>query len=88
LHTNLTKYATKYMIELDITLPSIRHIHQLIRAEKVEEDSSKPQSVEVKLITGDVITGTLKWIDVHCICVSVSSNTLLVWHHAIAYIKS
>jgi host factor-I protein len=87
LHTNLTKYATKYMIELDITLPSIRHIHQLIRSEKLGEDS-KPQSVEVKLISGDVITGTLKWIDVHCICVDVSSHTLLVWHHAIAYIKS
>jgi sRNA-binding regulator protein Hfq len=95
------------MTELDITLPSIRHIHHLIRDRK-NSDSSSPnfqanlQNVEVKLITGDLIVGSVKWIDIHCICVegkltlgdkpsdknSDKNQEMLIWHHAIAFIKS
>jgi host factor-I protein len=77
------------MTELDITLPSIRHVHRLIQD---QYGTDSPQSVEIKLVTGDMITGTVKWIDVHCICVdgaqSGNPHTMLIWHHAIAYIKS
>ncbi|AFY74504.1 hypothetical protein Syn7502_02533 [Synechococcus sp. PCC 7502] len=78
------------MPELDITLPSIRHVHQIIRSQQKSPDGS--QTVEVKLLTGDVIVGTLKWIDQQCICVDGAqagrSHNMLIWQHAIAYIKS
>jgi len=79
------------MSELDITLPSTRHVHQLIRN---VQNTDSPKTVEVKLVTGDVITGIVKWIDAHCICVDLQqqgqskTSTMLIWHHAIAYIKS
>ena len=84
------------MTELDITLPSTRHVHQLIRSVK---NTDSPQTVELKLVTGDVINGVVKWIDAYCICVDgiqigseqgqvAKASTMLIWHHAIAYIKS
>ncbi len=82
------------MIDLDITLPSIRHIHSLIRDQQTSEH---PRTVEVKLLTGDVITGTVKWIDIHCMCMDGAnvdggekgkSHVMLIWHHAIAFIRS
>jgi host factor-I protein len=77
------------MTELDITLPSIRHVHQILRDQQNSDNSA---TVEVKLITGDVITGTLKWIDQNCIGIDGAqagkSHPMLIWHHAIAYIKS
>ncbi len=87
------------MTELDITLPSIRHIHHLIRDRKNSDNPQvNLQNVEVKLLTGDVIVGNVKWIDVHCICVegrqtlgdspSDKNQEMLIWHHAIAFIKS
>lgn len=76
------------MPEVDVTLPSIRHIHQIIRHQR--DYDTNP--VEVKLVTGDVIIGNLKWIDQHCICMDGAqagqSHPFLIWHHAIAYIKS
>jgi host factor-I protein len=77
------------MIELDITLPSIRHIHKLMR--DPQDPEAADREVEVKLVTGDDIRGFVKWIDNHCICVETRAgthHTLLVWHQAIAYIKS
>ena len=44
------------MTELDITLPSIRHVHRLIQD---QYGTDSPQSIEIKLVTGDVITGTV-----------------------------
>jgi len=78
------------MNELNITLPSIRHIHALIR-DPHHPDAPKPE-VEIKLISGEDIKCKVKWVDNHCICVegaqSGKSHTMLIWHHAIAYIKS
>jgi host factor-I protein len=75
------------MNEINITLPSIRHIHALISNREAPN-----KEVEIKLMSGDDIKGKLKWVDNHCICVegaqSGNSHTMLIWHHAIAYIKS
>jgi len=87
------------MTDLDITLPSIRHIHHLIRDRKNSDNPQvNLQNVEIKLLTGDVIVGNVKWIDIHCICVegrqvigdkpSDKNQEMLIWHHAIAFIKS
>lgn len=86
------------MTELDITLPSIRHIHHLIRDRKnLDNPQVNLQNVEIKLLTGDVIVGSVKWIDIHCICVEGQTlggkpldknREVLIWHHAIAFIKS
>lgn len=47
-------------IELDTGLPSTRQIQTIIREEK---------EVEMKLSTGDLLTGKVRWQDPHCICI-------------------
>lgn len=71
------------MSDLNITLPSIRRVHNLIK---------ENQTVELKLLTGDLIQGQVKWIDEHCLCVHTSdggsTHSIAIWQHAIAYIKT
>ncbi len=71
------------MSDLNITLPSIRRIHSIIR---------ENQHVELKLLTGDVVKGELKWIDDHCLGMHTSeggdAHTMVIWRHAIAFIKT
>ncbi|HEY9877153.1 MAG TPA: RNA-binding protein hfq [Leptolyngbyaceae cyanobacterium] len=65
--------------ELDTSLPSTRQIQTLI--------SEKP-TVEVKLLTGDLITGQVRWQDPNCIAIAAQDGgTLQIWFHAIAYVK-
>ena len=60
-------------------LPSIRQVQTLIRDE---------QQVEVKLSTGDILNGKLKWQDDDCLCIiDDSGQAAIVWRHALAYLK-
>ncbi len=69
--------------ELNTSTPSIRRVHNMIKDK---------EEVEVKLVTGDSIKGTVKWIDIDCICVDVvspgQSHTLVIWQHSIAFIAT
>ncbi|MEH2288827.1 Hfq-related RNA-binding protein [Nostoc sp.] len=67
------------LTEFDTTLPSIKQVQNLIK---------QTTPVELKLLTGDVLTGKVLWQDPQCICI-VDENTqqTIVWKQAIAYIK-
>ncbi|PSB20337.1 RNA-binding protein hfq [Phormidesmis priestleyi ULC007] len=66
-------------IELDTGLPSVRQIQTVIREEK---------EVEMKLVTGDLLTGKVRWQDHHCICVlDQYDQPVIVWRQAIVYVK-
>ena len=64
--------------EFDTGLPSIRQIQTLIRDQ---------QTVETKLLTGDVFNGSVVWQDVQVICLSVDGQMMLIMRTAVAYIK-
>lgn len=64
--------------EFDTGLPSIRQVQTLIRDQN---------TVELKLLTGDVFSGTVVWQDAHAICLSVDGATVLTMRGAVAYIK-
>ncbi|MEH2065922.1 MAG: RNA chaperone Hfq [Nostoc sp.] len=67
------------LTEFDTTLPSIRQVQNLIK---------QTTPVELKLLTGDVITGKVVWQDPQCICIAdENSQQTIIWKHAIAYIK-
>lgn len=67
------------MAEFDPGLPSIRQLQQWV-ADK--------QAIEMKLTTGDTLSGTALWQDAHCICLLNEANQpIVVWRHAIAYHK-
>jgi host factor-I protein len=67
------------MSDLNITLPSVRRLHSLIK---------ENQAIELKLLTGDEIKGQVKWLDEHCLCIHTADASIVVWQHAIAYIKT
>lgn len=66
----------------DTTIPSVRRIHNLIKDK---------QEIEVKLVSGDIIKGTLKWIDTDCLCVEGVGEergySMILWVTAIAFLK-
>ncbi|MBT9316960.1 Hfq-related RNA-binding protein [Leptothoe spongobia] len=64
--------------EFDTGLPSIRQVQTFIRDQN---------TVEIKLLTGDVFTGIVVWQDIHAICLSIEGETLLAMRAALAYIK-
>lgn len=64
--------------EFDTGLPSIRQIQTLIRDQ---------QTIEIKLVTGDVLSGVVVWQDAQAICLSVDGQTVLTMRAAVAYIK-
>ncbi|MBD0334871.1 MAG: RNA-binding protein hfq [Cyanobacteria bacterium Co-bin13] len=65
--------------ELDTGLPSTRQVQNLVRTK---------QNVEVKLMTGDLISGQLRWQDPQCIAVATADGAVVqIWFHAIAYLK-
>jgi host factor-I protein len=66
--------------EFDTTLPSIRLLQNWIK---------QKAAVEFKLLTGDVITGTVFWQDINCVCVLNPNNEqITVYRTAIAYMKA
>ncbi|MGF1566913.1 MAG: RNA-binding protein hfq [Nodosilinea sp.] len=59
--------------------PSVRQVQTLIRDQK---------TVEVKLLTGDLVTGRVIWQDPHCICVATDDqHKHQIWKQAIGYLK-
>lgn len=67
------------MAEFETGIPSVRQIQAFIK------DGTE---VELKLLTGESLVGNLKWQDQHCIClVPPGEESILIWRHAIAYMK-
>ncbi|NEQ28801.1 MAG: RNA-binding protein hfq [Microcoleus sp. SIO2G3] len=65
--------------ELETGLPSVRQIQSLTR------DGSE---VELKLITGDLLTGKIRWQDPHCIClIDHYDQPTIVWRQALVFLK-
>jgi host factor-I protein len=66
--------------DFDIASPSIKQVQTLIKDGK---------AVEVKLLSGDLLSGKLLWQDQTCMCLMDSSEqTVTIWRQAIAFIKS
>ena len=66
--------------EFDTSLPSVRQIQNLIQ---------QAATIELKLLTGDILTGKVIWQDAQCVClVDENSQQTTVWKQAIAYIRS
>ncbi|MFB2935140.1 RNA-binding protein hfq [Aerosakkonemataceae cyanobacterium BLCC-F154] len=64
----------------DTNLPSVRQVQSVIKAQK---------RVELKLLTGEVLSGILRWQDQNCIAIADDSNQqTLVWRQSIAYLKA
>jgi len=67
------------MSEFETGLPSIRQIQGLIKDR---------QQVELKLLTQDLLMGTLLWQDQNCVCfMTQDEQRMIIWRQAIAYIK-
>lgn len=67
------------MSDFDTGLPSIR---------QVQTYTQDKQPIEIKLLTNDILTGTVFWQDHNCICLQdENQQPILVWRQAIAYIK-
>ncbi len=67
------------MADFDPGWPSARQIQGYIQDK---------QQVEVKLVTGDVLTGRVFWQDPVCICLLQPDDTQIsLWRLAIAYHK-
>ena len=65
--------------EFDTALPSIRQVQTLIKEAII---------VEFKLVTGDALSGRIRWQDQYCICLIDENNqSITVWRQAIAYLK-
>lgn len=65
--------------EFDTALPSIRQVQTLIKQASI---------VELKVLTGDLLTGRISWQDQNCLCLLDDNNQpTIIWRHAIAYLK-
>jgi host factor-I protein len=66
-------------VELETSLPSVRQIQSLIRDEK---------EVELKLVTGDLLAGKIRWQDNHCLSLTDQyDQPTIIWRQAIVYLK-
>ncbi|MGD1940425.1 MAG: RNA-binding protein hfq [Leptolyngbyaceae cyanobacterium] len=65
-------------LELETGLPSTRLLQTYLRDKR---------TVEVKLVTGDTVTGSLSWQDPQCVCLDVEGDSVVVWRSALVYIK-
>jgi host factor-I protein len=67
-------------LTLNTDLPSVRQIQTYIREKSM---------VEVKLLTGDLITGSVFWQDSDCINIrDASDQTIMISRPAIAFIRA
>lgn len=66
--------------DFDVASPSIKQVQTLIKDGK---------AVEVKLLSGDLLSGKLLWQDQTCMClIDNSEQSITIWRQAIAFIKS
>lgn len=67
------------MAEFDPGWPSIRQVQGYIQDK---------QAVEIKLLTGDVLTGQIFWQDPLCLClIDAEKRAIAIQRPAIAYLK-
>lgn len=67
------------LTEFDTSLPSIRQVQNLIK---------ETTQVELKLLTGDFISGRILWQDLQCMLVQDNSGQkITIWKQAVAYMK-
>lgn len=78
IHQNSHSPESVMSTALEFGLPSTRHLQHCIRDKT---------TIEVKVTTGDVITGTLKWQDPDCLSVEAAGGVVLIWRQAIVYLK-
>jgi host factor-I protein len=65
--------------ELETSLPSVRQVQILIK------DGNE---VELKLVTGDLLTGKVRWQDPYCIClIDHYDQPTVIWRSALVYMK-
>jgi host factor-I protein len=65
------------MAEFNAGLPSTRQVQNWIKSKN---------KVEIKLMTNDLLVGTILWQDGDCLClVPEQGKSVLVWRQAIAY---
>lgn len=63
----------------DTGLPSARQIQAMIKEQK---------QAQVKLISGETLSGQIRWQDQFCIgLIDENNESSIVWRHAIAYVK-
>ncbi|NJK41357.1 MAG: RNA-binding protein hfq [Acaryochloridaceae cyanobacterium SU_2_1] len=66
-------------IELDVNLPSVRQLQNLIQEES---------EVEIKLLTNDLLIGKIRWQDTSCLCLlDHYDQPTIVWKQAIVFLK-
>lgn len=67
------------MAQFDTGLPSVRQIQSFIKDK---------QQVQVKLMSGELLSGKLLWQDSDCLCLDEGGGrSTLVWRQAVAYLK-
>ncbi|OKH52612.1 RNA-binding protein hfq [Calothrix sp. HK-06] len=67
------------LTEFDTSLPSVRQVQNLIK---------ETSQVEIKLSTGDVISGKILWQDLQCMLIEDSSGQkITIWKQVLAYMK-
>lgn len=66
-------------LALETGLPSTKLIQTYLRDKRM---------VEVKLVTGDTVRGTLSWQDPNCVCLDVDGEAVLIWQSALALLKA
>jgi len=65
--------------EFNTGIPSVRRLQKVIRDREI---------LEVKLNTGDVFVGQLRWQDPDCLCLAdAEGQESLLWRSAIAFVK-
>jgi host factor-I protein len=67
-------------LTLNTDLPSVRQIQTYIR---------EKTAIEVKLLTGDLIAGSVFWQDSDCVCIrDASEQPVMISRPAIAFIRA
>lgn len=67
------------LIPLELGTPSLRQLQSFIR---------EKQEVELKLLTGDLLSGQLFWQDPDCLCLRAPNGSLTtVWKQSLAYLR-
>lgn len=65
--------------QLDVGLPSVRQLQNLIQ---------EGSEIEVKLITNDLLVGTVRWQDMDCLCIlDHYDQPTIIWKQAIVFLK-
>ena len=69
--------SLKKLEPINTSLPSTRLFQGYIR---------QKQPVEIKLITGDLLSGTLNWLDANGLNLQVDDRPVMIWYSALVYV--